>query len=182
MDRKRLRGLIWSAELVIFLALCSQVVIPLPLVPLTGQTFAVGLLASLVDYRIANWTLIGYILLGLIGIPVFASGTSGVGILFGPTGGFIFAFFVQAWIVIGLRRKNTVPYLIVGKLIGALVQLVLGTIWLKFFNQMAWPAAFIAGTIPFLIPAVIKAILASVVARAVLVKIKIPLNMGQRSE
>lgn len=182
MDKRKLRGLIWSAELVIFLALCSQVVIPLPLVPLTGQTFAVGLLASLVDYRIANWTLLGYILLGLIGIPVFASGTSGIGIVFGPTGGYILAFFVQAWIVIAMRHKNTLFYLVTGNLMGSLVQLLLGTIWLKSFNQMPWPAAMIAGVVPFLIPAVIKAVLASVVAKAVLSKIKIPLNMGQDLE
>ena len=177
MAKQRLRGLIWAAELTIFLALSSQIIIPLPLVPLTAQTLAVGLLASLVDYQIATWSIGGYVLLGLIGLPVFAGGTSGLGVIFSPTGGFILGFFVQAWIVIAIRRQNKLSYLIVGNLVGALVQLLIGTVWLKYLSGLTWPAAFAAGLVPFLIPAILKAILASTVASAMLIKLKRTLSI-----
>lgn len=177
MGNDQLKNNLLAAELAVILAISAQITIPLPLVPLTGQTLAVGLLASITNMRLANKSLIVYLFLGLIGLPVYASAGAGVGVLFGPLGGFLWGFFIQAWCIILLRRQTTMFYLIIGNLVGALAQLVIGTIWIKFFNQISWSAAFAGGLIPFLIPGFIKGLIAAIVAKGLLDRVKLPFQI-----
>lgn len=176
-NHERLRENLFAAELAVILAVCSQLTIPLPVVPLTGQTLAVGLLASIVSFRLANKTLILYMLLGAVGLPVFASAGAGIGVLFGPLGGFILGFFIQSWIILALRRRPTVFYLTLGNIVGAAAQLLVGTVWLKFYSQLSWPAALTAGLMPFIIPGIIKAVLATAVAKTILSYARLPFQI-----
>ena len=74
------------------IAALSQVAIPTPIgVSITLQTFAIALTAFLIGFKSVAATLC-YILIGALGVPVFAGFSGGVGVLTGPTGGFIFAF------------------------------------------------------------------------------------------
>ena len=81
----------------VFLALISQVNIPLKYVPITGQTFAVMLIGLVYGKKLGAYTLLSYIAAGSIGIPVFANFKSGFP-LFLHTGGFIIGFFFAALI------------------------------------------------------------------------------------
>ena len=90
----QLSRLIIAAELAVGLAICSKMTIPIGLIPLTGQTLAVGLIASIVPPLVGTWALGFYLLLGLIGLPVFAGSTAGLAALFGPTGGYLWGFFL----------------------------------------------------------------------------------------
>lgn len=180
VGKLRLKENLFAAELAIFLAISAQLTIPLPLVPLTGQTLAVGVLASITSYRLANKSLIVYVLLGLIGLPVYASASAGVGVLFGPLGGFIWGFFIQAWLIIACRRRPTFGYLVFGNLVGGLAQLIIGSLWLMAFNHLSLMAAAASGLIPFLIPGAIKAVLAAMVANILLAKVKLPFHVNER--
>src|SRR5699024_494516 len=71
------------------IGILAQVTIPLPLIPITGQTLAVGLAATILGSRLGTIAMLLYIAMGAIGIPVFAQMTGGLGVIFGPTGGFI---------------------------------------------------------------------------------------------
>ncbi|KIS03976.1 biotin transporter BioY [Paucilactobacillus wasatchensis] len=176
MAKTRIRGIIYAAQLAILLAISAQIIIPLPLIPFTAQTLAVGILATISDIRLSTWAIGGYLLLGLVGLPVFAGGTAGLGVLFGPSGGYLWAFFVQAWLI-SLVNKKADKYLIVGNLVGAFSQLVIGAIWLKFTSQLGWQAALTAGITPFLIPAVIKAVLAALIGQLLLRRLREPLQL-----
>ncbi|MGC4440565.1 biotin transporter BioY, partial [Streptococcus suis] len=78
------------------LAVLSQLTIPIGTTPITLQTFAVGLVASLLKWREALLAVALYILLGAIGLPVFAGGGSGIATLASPNSGFIWGFLLYA--------------------------------------------------------------------------------------
>ncbi|ETY75089.1 biotin transporter BioY [Lactiplantibacillus fabifermentans] len=170
MDNTRpLSRLIIAAELAVGLAICSKITIPIGLVPLTGQTLAVGLIASIVPAMVGTWAIGIYLLLGLIGIPVFASSAAGLAALFGPTGGYLWGFFLYVWLVAAMRRSlPKMSALIVGNLLGATVQLLAGAAWLVVSAHQTWAVALNTGVLPFLLPGLIKVVLVVITARAVL--------------
>jgi len=165
----QLSRLIIAAELAVGLAICSKITIPIGLIPLTGQTLAVGLIASIVPPLVGTWAIGIYLLLGLIGLPVFAGSTAGLAALFGPTGGYLWGFFLYIWIA-GAFSKYTkqTPALIFGNIIGAVIQLLAGAYWLVLSANLSITAAFNTGVMPFLIPGLIKVVLVVVAAKAIL--------------
>ncbi|MFW6006715.1 MAG: biotin transporter BioY [Bacillota bacterium] len=82
-------------------AILAFVVIPLPFspVPVSGQTLGVMLAGLYLSGRNAFFSQLIYTFLGVIGLPVFAGGSSGIGVLFGPSGGFIWGFLLGAYII-----------------------------------------------------------------------------------
>ena len=82
MNKASLRSLILAAEFAVIIAVLSQFTIPLGIVPLTGQTFAIGLTATVLGKRTGTYAILIYFLLGLIGLPVYAGMSSGFGVLF----------------------------------------------------------------------------------------------------
>ena len=70
MNKASLRSLILAAEFAVIIAVLSQFTIPLGIVPLTGQTFAIGLTATVLGKRTGTYAILIYFLLGLIGLPV----------------------------------------------------------------------------------------------------------------
>lgn len=145
------------------IAILAQVTIPLPLVPITGQTLAIGLIVTILGLRTGVLSVIIYILLGAVGMPVFSGMSGGLGIIVGPTGGYIIGFLPTS-ILMGLYLKNfglTLPHAIVANIMGMVVTLAFGTVWLKIVADLTWTAAFMGGVAPFLIVGVIKAVLAA---------------------
>src|SRR5699024_5062047 len=92
------------------IAVASQIVIPLGLVPFSLQTLMIGLTASLLGRRVGTWSIIIYLLLGLIGLPVFAGGASGFGVLFGPTGGYLIGFIFASLLIGTLQSRSSTNY------------------------------------------------------------------------
>lgn len=141
----------------------SQITIPLPLVPITGQTLAIGLAATILGAKRGTIAVFVYLLMGAIGLPVFAQMTGGVGRIFGPTGGFLISFLPMAAIIgymiekKGLSLKNA----FIANLIGTLLSLTMGTIWLKWIAHLSWIGAFSAGFLPFIIVGIVKSYLAA---------------------
>ena len=145
------------------IAVLAQIIIPLPLIPITGQTLAIGLVVTILGLKHGTYAVLLYILLGAIGLPVFQSFTGGLGILFGPTGGYIIGFIPTA-LVIGFYLKKTrltFTHALVANILGMLVTLAFGAVWLKYLAELSWTGALLSGVIPFLIVGVIKAILAA---------------------
>lgn len=144
------------------IGILAQVTIPLPLIPITGQTLAIGLAATILGSRHGTIATLLYIAMGAVGIPIFAQMTGGLGILFGPTGGFIVGF-IPAAFIIGLYIEKTAPTIIqacIANIIGMFITLLFGTIWLKFSADLSWTAAMMSGAVPFLAVGFVKAILA----------------------
>ena len=145
------------------IAVLAQVTIPLPLVPITGQTLAIGLVVTILGTKYGTVAVLLYILLGSVGLPVFAGFSGGFSHVVGPTGGYIVGFLPTAYIMgIYLNKFGfTYPHAIMANIIGMIVTLTFGTIWLKFAADMTFYAAFMAGAAPFIIVGIIKGVIAA---------------------
>lgn len=151
-------------------AVLSPLAIPVGIVPITLQTLAIGLIATLLQPRESFFALLTYLVLGAVGLPVFAGGASGMGALFGPTGGFLFSFILVAPLLsyFLLKTERKFISILLTNLGAQFLILVLGTIWLKFFIGASWGTAFSVGFLPFILGAIIKAVIVAGVAVALL--------------
>jgi biotin transport system substrate-specific component len=146
-------------------ALAAQVVIPLPLVPITGQTFAVLLTGALLGPRLGALAMFAYLIEGASGLPFFYGGHGGFQHLLNPlTGGYLLSYPVAAFIV-GLlaergwdRRFLTAA---AAMCLGSIIILLSGWAWLARF--VGTTAAWNVGVAPFLVGDAIKIVLAAAV-------------------
>ncbi|MDI6769617.1 MAG: biotin transporter BioY [Anaerolineales bacterium] len=155
-------GLILAGSLLV--AALAQVKIPLPFtpVPLTGQTFAVLLVGAALGSRRGAASMALYLTEGLLGLPFFSGGGSGLGHLLGPTGGYL-AGFVAAAYVVGLLcergLEQRVRTAILPFLAGTAVIYLLGAGWLSI--SLGIEKAIALGVLPFLIGDAVKIFLAA---------------------
>lgn len=165
MRNNRLKMLIVTALFAAIIGIMAQITIPLPLVPITGQTLAIGLAATILGKKYGTLSVIVYIMLGIAGLPVFSGMSSGLGVVFGPTGGYIIGFLPAAFFIgwILERFGFTVTTAIIANIIGMIITLSFGSVWLKFVAELSWMAAITGGVTPFIIVGIIKAVLAAIV-------------------
>lgn len=152
------------------IAVFSPLAIPIGLVPITLQTLAVGLVASVFKARETLFAVLVYLFLGLVGLPVFSAGTSGFAVLFGPSGGFLFAFIPVGLLISWLSRRagNSFAKRLLGNLLCYALLLLLGTIWFKFYLHSPWLTAIKGAFLPFLLVELAKAVAVSMIGRLLL--------------
>ena len=167
-------NLVLIAIFVVLITVCTWITIPVGSIPFTLQTFAVFVTGGLLGAKRGTIAVIVYILLGIIGVPVFSAFSSGI-VKFipntetGMTGGYIVGF-IFTTIIIGIFKnlasgkdtKNKALLLGTGMIVGDIVCLAFGTVWFWLFNPMNLGlGASIAGCIvPFIIPEIVKIIVA----------------------
>ena len=147
-------------------ALAAQVSLPVPgsPVPVTGQTFAVLLTAAALGPARGMASQALYLLLGAVGLPVFAGATHGPAVIFGASGGYLVGFLVAAAIVGGGARRGADRSPLRTLLLFALASAVIytiGTAWLCLDTGMSVSAGISAGVSPFIPGDVAKALLAA---------------------
>jgi biotin transport system substrate-specific component len=159
----KLRMMIVTALFAAIIGVLAQITIPLPLVPITGQTLAIGLAATILGSRYGMLSVILYIIIGAVGVPVFAEFSGGVSKLIGPTGGYLVGFIPSAFLIGFFMEKTTFNFknAMIANSIGMLITLAFGTAWLKIAADLSWSAALTAGFTPFIIVGLIKAAIAS---------------------
>ena len=112
----RIRRLAYAAEFAALFGLASFFVIPVGPVPITLQVLLIAFVGLFLGPRTAVLAVILYLLAGAVGLPIFAGGKAGLGVLFGPSGGYLVGFLFLAFIA-GLARKTGT----VGTLVGLVV-------------------------------------------------------------
>jgi biotin transport system substrate-specific component len=146
---ERTRLLAETATFVALIAAGAWAAIPVGPVPVTLQTFFL-LLAAPVMRRRAVLPAALYLLLGAANLPVFHSGLSGIGVLLGPSGGFL-AGFLPGAAVAGLAYESGSRALrAAGLAAGTLAIYACGTAWLLLSAGLSLPAAVLVGVLPFL--------------------------------
>ena len=147
--------------------ICAQIAIPLPgNVPLSLATFAAMLSGALLGMFGGAVSQLVYVLLGAVGVPVFASFSGGLGRIVGPTGGYIIGYIFMA-LVIGLivtKTKKKFYIYLLAMVAGTIVCYTFGTAWYVFSTKTALLPALTACVFPFLPGDAIKIILASLIA------------------
>lgn len=148
------------------IAVCSIISIPIGEVPITLQTFAVCLAAAMLGWKRGTLSVFIYVLLGAVGVPVFAGMSGGIGILAGPTGGYIIGF-IPAALIIGLaadkRERKALP-LTISMVVGVLVCYAIGTVWFMVVTGMGIGESLMLCVVPFLIPDGVKIALAMILS------------------
>jgi biotin transporter BioY len=152
----------------LILCLSAQVKVYLPIspVPITGQTFAVLMLAALLGSRRGVLAVIAYLAEGIAGLPVFVGGI-GLAALIGPTGGYLVGFVAVAYVVGRLaemgwdRRVSTT---VLAMLAGEFVLYTFGVCWLAIMTNIR--TALVIGLYPFIVGDILKIALAAAVLPA----------------
>lgn len=148
-------------------AVCAQIQIPLPMVPISLALFSVFLCGAVLGPRWGTLSMLAYILMGLIGVPVYAGFTSGPGILFGPTGGYIAGYLLCASIVGRLARRFgfSLRSLCLAMAAGTLACYVPGTLWFMLTTGTSLGESLALCVLPFIPGDAVKVLLAAVLAR-----------------
>ena len=153
-NEKRSSLIIYSAVFVALITVGGWISIPF-VVPFTLQTMFVLLAASVMNkYAVIPTAL--YVLFGTLGLPIFHNGTSGIGILFGPTCGFLIGFILMAFIAGMFFSKKTLSADITGLVLATLVSYICGAGWFMISSGASLLAALIACVVPFIIGDIIK--------------------------
>ncbi len=155
------------------LAVLSQISIPLPTgVPVTLQTFAVALCGYILGPALGSLAVLVYLVIGAVGLPVFAGFSGGVGAFLGMSGGFMWGFFAISllcgW---GARLNNRIVSIALG-VAGLLVCHVCGVAQFAFLTSSTFWQSAVAVSVPFLLKDVISVALAYFAAVAVVASLK----------
>lgn len=169
----RMRRLAAAALIAALTAALGPFSIALGAVPFTIQTFGVALAALLLPPGWAAASMALYVALGAIGLPVFAKGAAGLGVLAGPTGGYLLGFIVGAAVgsaVCRALRAVKVAEPIADGVAGLALLVTVyatGTTWLALSLHLSPAAAITVGVVPFILADIIKIAVAALIAAAV---------------
>ena len=150
----RARHMVLVVAGALFVSLCAQVYIPTLPVPFTGQTFGVLVVGGALGFRRGLAALLLYLAIGIVGLPVYAEGRSGLAIIQGGSGGYLIGFVVAAALVgrlaeLGWDRR--IGGALAMMAIGTAVIYAIGVPWLKVTLGLSWPDAVAGGMTKFLI-------------------------------
>ncbi len=169
-SRYKTLDLIYMAIGAALITVCSWVTIPL-IVPFTLQTFAVFTVVELLGGKKGFLSILVYILLGAVGLPVFSGFKGGIGVLFGTTGGYIVGFILIALIYqISVNLLGNKIYVrVMAMIAGLIVCYAFGTAWFMIVYTRNTGAVDIGTAlgwcvIPFIIPDLVKLGLAMLVS------------------
>lgn len=167
------KEIVLTAMMVALMAACSWISIPAA-VPFTLQTFAVFCAVSLLGGRNSLFAVIGYLLIGAVGVPVFAGPSGGVGIIIGTTGGYMLGFIFITLISWAAEKLPGRKFVIkpIAMLIGMAVMYVFGTAWFMLIYTSKTGAVTLIQAlkwcvVPFVIPDLLKLIFALVLTERI---------------
>ena len=154
------KDLCMMAVFAAIIAVAAQIIIPMPYgVPMTLQTLAIPLAGIMLGSKKGTLSTVLYVLLGAIGAPVFAGFTGGIGIVFGPTGGFILSFPLLAFLAgRGMEKKNKI-WLWTGIIAGITANYLCGVIYFSFITSNDLLTSFTVCVLLFIPTDIIKIII-----------------------
>jgi biotin transport system substrate-specific component len=173
MRESRTRSVVLCGLSIAMLAVGAFIVLPFGMVPFTLQTLVLILVVLILKPKEAMAAVGGYLLLGSLGMPIFAGMRGGLGALAGPSGGFLVGFLLGTVIIVvvgTLMHKDEKPSLVFDIATAITIMLasyICGTAWYCIAFGVSVSAALVACVIPFLVPDIVKAAAAVLGARPV---------------
>lgn len=154
------------------IAVCSWITIPAVAgqVPFTLQTFAVFVTAGMLGTKRGTLAVVVYMLIGFVGVPVFAGFTGGLSVLTAPSGGYLIGFIFTA-LIVGISTEivkekkeiTKIVIMVVAMILGDAACFVVGTIWFMFVTEMNLTASLTLCVVPFIIPDLVKIVVATII-------------------
>lgn len=170
-NRNKILSIVYIGISAALIAICSWIQIPLT-VPITLQTMGVCLVSGLLGFKRGTLATLVYILLGAIGVPVFAGFSGGIGVLFGTTGGYILGFLFSGllyWLITHFLGTK-LPVMIAAMALGLIVCYTFGTVWfIQVYTSKVESIGLMAAlgwcVFPFILPDCVKIALAILIAK-----------------
>lgn len=153
---------------VLLLTLSAKINLPLPYVPMTLQTLVVLVIGAAYGWRLGVVTVISYLAVGALGLPVFAGPVGGLKPLLGPTAGFLFGFVIGVLVTGVLAARGwdrSFARMLAAMAIGHVVILAPGFAWLAYGMGLGAAKAWSIGIAPFVLGAVVKTLVGAVIAQ-----------------
>ncbi len=167
-DRLFARGVLMDIVLVAagaaLTAIAAQVQVPLWPVPITAQTLAVLLVGSSLGALRGTLSMVLYALLGMVGLPVFSDASSGMGVILGPTGGYIVGFIFAAAFTGWIAQRSwdrRILRAILAFAGGTVVTFAIGLPWLAVTLGLDLQQTLQAGLYPFIVGGAVKTVIAA---------------------
>ena len=160
----KIKDLTRIAFLTAIIIICSYITIPFA-VPFTLQTLGVFLSVLVLGKNKGSFAVLIYLLIGIIGVPVFSGMKGGIGVLLSPTGGYLTGFLACAYITGIIYEKTNKPFL--SCISGLMVLYTAGTVWFYIVNPVSFVSIIATCILPFIIPDVLKIALAVYIKKVV---------------
>ena len=161
---RRVKFMVTTALMTAVLCILGPLSLPIGPVPVSLTNLAIYFLLYILDWKRGTTSVLMYLLIGLVGVPVFSGYSGGIAKLAGPTGGYLIGF-IPMTILIGLflekHARNRIACILVMEAATWLLYLI-GTAWLAFSAGMDFGAALSVGVIPFIAVDLVKIILAAI--------------------
>lgn len=166
MNRGKTYDMAYIGIFTVLITICSWISVPTA-IPFSLQTFAVFLSVAVLGGKRGTLAVIVYVLLGAVGVPVFAEFTGGIGIILRSTGGYIIGFIFSAlvmWLMESLLGKKLWVQAI-SMVFGLLACYAVGTAWFMFVYMRDTGAVGLSTVlgwcvVPFILPDAVKIVLA----------------------
>ena len=156
--------MVLSSALAALITLCAWIAVPVPPVGFTMQTFAVLLTLGLLGGKWGAVSVGLYLLLGIVGLPVFSGFRGGASALMGPTGGFLWGFLLSGLSYWAVEKLGRLPAMLTAQLICYLC----GCWWFsRYAGSAGWWASILTCVAPYLLPDGVKLWLAYTMSRRI---------------
>ena len=139
----------------------AQIRINLPgLVPITLQTLGIYLVSCTLKPKLALITVIVYLSMGIIGLPVYTGFQAGISTIVGPTGGYLGGFIVMVLIISLINKNDHARTKILAMIIGTIACYIIGTVWFIYLTNNSYITALTLCVLPFIPGDIIKILIA----------------------
>jgi len=164
-----LRPMVYASLFAALMAAGAYMAVPIGPVPIVLQNMFVLLAGLLLGSRWGLASVAVYLLAGIVGLPVFAGGTGGIGRIVGPTGGFLLGYLPVVFLVgrMAERLPRRMAWDVAAMTAGAVVLYACGVAWLAAVTGLPFGKALALGMVPFLPGDALKIAAAALIARAV---------------
>ncbi|PPA79530.1 MAG: BioY family protein [ANME-2 cluster archaeon HR1] len=176
-ENAQVKPLIYASLFAALTAIGAFIRIPGPgPVPITLQIFFVILTGLVLGSRWGAISMIVYVMLGLIGLPVFSGGLSGIGVLLGPTGGYLIGFIIGAFVIglISHSAKEGFTASVLAVVSGLFMIYLSGIVQLSVVLHISLWEAVVIGVLPFILFDIIKIAAALIIADKIRTIVVIP--------
>ncbi len=169
----QIKDLTFIALMAAVMCILGPLSIPIGSVPISFTNLVIYITMYVLDTKRGTVAYLLYLLIGLVGVPVFSGFTAGPGKLLGPTGGYLIGFIFMA-VITGFfteRFADKHAVCILGMILATAVCYTFGTAWLAYSAQMSFKSALAVGVLPFIIEDLIKIIFSAFIGYTLRVRL-----------
>lgn len=175
MSNRKIKDIVLISLFSAIIVVCSFITIPAA-IPFTLQTFAVFLCLNILGAKKGIISILIYIFIGVVGLPVFSGFNGGIGALLNVTGGYIVGFIFSAlifWVITSVFNKKSRKIInLIASFMGLIVCYIFGTLWyillfIKNGEAINFISAFTICVLPFIIPDILKIVLSVVISEKI---------------